>query len=225
MAPILPWALFAVERRGRDGKVSSLHWGRRSAGMNHGDSQTQLFGRLRLVITRTLFAFLAMGMAQQTTRGVDRPLLLIAAMRVLDEEVVVAGMETWRRRTKREPKGTRRRGRRWMRRQGGPGRKEKGVGAHTAGGRHTTWVAVVNYGGAAGVAYEEHRRRVSSTLRWLTAQRQPRLLGLARPIAVRTFAGQQPAAPRPSSASPQVLAVRAPPDARYPHISRRVLAS
>lgn len=52
----------------------------------HGDSQTQLLGRLRLVITKTLFAFLAMGIAQQTTRGVDRPLLLMAAMRVLDED-------------------------------------------------------------------------------------------------------------------------------------------
>ena len=41
------------------------------------DSQTQLFGRFRLVTRRTLPAARAMGMAQQTMRGVERPLLLI----------------------------------------------------------------------------------------------------------------------------------------------------
>ena len=37
------------------------------------DSQTQQFGRFRLVMTRTLPAALAMGMAQHTTLGVERP--------------------------------------------------------------------------------------------------------------------------------------------------------
>jgi hypothetical protein len=41
------------------------------------DSQTQLFGRLRLVMRRTLLADLAMGIAQHTTRGVVRPLVLL----------------------------------------------------------------------------------------------------------------------------------------------------
>ena len=40
-------------------------------------SQTQLFGRFRLVMTRTLPADRAIGIAQQTTRGVERPLLLM----------------------------------------------------------------------------------------------------------------------------------------------------
>lgn len=37
------------------------------------DSQTQQFGRFRLVMTRTLPAALAMGMAQHTTLGDERP--------------------------------------------------------------------------------------------------------------------------------------------------------
>ena len=41
------------------------------------DSQTQLLGRFLLVIRSTLFADLAMGMAQHTTRGIERPLLLL----------------------------------------------------------------------------------------------------------------------------------------------------
>ena len=39
------------------------------------DLQTQLSGRFLEVMTRTLPAVRDMGMAQHTTRGVDRPLL------------------------------------------------------------------------------------------------------------------------------------------------------
>lgn len=43
--------------------------------------QTQLSGLVRLVITRTIPAALAMGMAQHTTRGVERPLDPIVRLR------------------------------------------------------------------------------------------------------------------------------------------------
>ncbi|EED82213.1 predicted protein [Postia placenta Mad-698-R] len=58
-----------VARRRRSGEGTEAEM--------RGHSQTQLFGLLRLVMTSTLLADLAMGMAQQTTRGVERPLLLI----------------------------------------------------------------------------------------------------------------------------------------------------
>ena len=62
-------------------------------------SQTQLFGRFLLVMTRTLPAERAIGMAQQTTRGVDRPLLLMVNAGVayvglvVVMAAVVSGME------------------------------------------------------------------------------------------------------------------------------------
>ena len=62
-------------------------------------SQTQLFGRFLLVMTRTLPAERAIGMAQQTTRGVDRPLLLMVnagvayVVLVVVAAMVVSGME------------------------------------------------------------------------------------------------------------------------------------
>lgn len=62
-------ALKGVARRRRSGEGTEAEM--------RGHSQTQLFGLLRLVMTSTLLADLAMGMAQQTTRGVERPLLLI----------------------------------------------------------------------------------------------------------------------------------------------------
>lgn len=49
-------------------------------------SQTQLLGRLRLVMTSTLPAARAMGIAQHTMRGVERPLLVpIVVVAVRDE--------------------------------------------------------------------------------------------------------------------------------------------
>lgn len=77
MAPILPSVLPSPGAQPRGKKVSS---GRKNRTWHHRTqhSQTQLFGRFRLVITRTLLADLAIGIAQQTTRGVERPLLLMA---------------------------------------------------------------------------------------------------------------------------------------------------
>ena len=62
--------LFVWIRGGGEGRVAS----ERRQGR---DLQTQLSGRFRLVMTRILPAVRDIGMAQQTTRGVDRPLLLV----------------------------------------------------------------------------------------------------------------------------------------------------
>lgn len=46
------------------------------------DLQTQLSGRLRLVITRTFPSALAIGIAQHTIRGTERPLVPIEVVGV-----------------------------------------------------------------------------------------------------------------------------------------------
>lgn len=63
-------------------------------------SQTQWFGRFLLVMTRTLPAERAIGIAQQTTRGVERPLLLIVGS--WNDQVVVVGVTVVQSRIRRE---------------------------------------------------------------------------------------------------------------------------
>lgn len=48
------------------------------------DLQTQLSGLLRLVTTRTFPAALAIGIAQHTTRGTERPLLAMMIFKCED---------------------------------------------------------------------------------------------------------------------------------------------
>ena len=62
-------------------------------------SQTQLFGRLRLVMRRTLFADLAMGMAQHTTRGVVLPFVLLLIVRAYTCKYILRVVRVYRRET------------------------------------------------------------------------------------------------------------------------------
>ena len=65
-------------------------------------SQTQLFGRLRLVMRRTLFADLAMGMAQHTTRGVVLPFVLLLIVRAYTCKYILYVVRVYRRETRDE---------------------------------------------------------------------------------------------------------------------------